>query len=81
MFRHTFCCSMFYAGIPVNIAQRQMGHEKASTTLDIYAQCENDETTRKEIDEKMSKADTRSPQEKLLEAIFSDGKFPTRLLK
>ncbi len=79
MLRHTFCCSMFYAGVPVNIAQRQMGHEKASTTLNIYAQCESEKKVKEEINKKMSKKKL-TPEEKLLMALFGQGEYPEQLL-
>jgi integrase len=34
--RHTYCTLLFRAGVPVQIAQKLLGHAKCSTTIDIY---------------------------------------------
>ena len=41
VFRHTFCTMMMRAGMPLSDIQRIMGHERASTTLDIYTHADN----------------------------------------
>ena len=78
MLRHTFCCSMFYAGVPVNVAQRQMGHADASTTLRIYAQCESEKKAKEEIIKKMSNKKL-TPEERLLMELFGQGTFPDQV--
>lgn len=47
MLRHTFCTMLHAAGIDVLVAQREMGHAKPSTTMDIYTH----------LDQELSKPD------------------------
>jgi integrase len=35
--RHSYATWLVSEGLPVNIVQRVMGHESASTTLNLYA--------------------------------------------
>jgi len=40
--RHSYATWLISAGVPVNVVQRVMGHEQASTTLNLYVHPSND---------------------------------------
>jgi integrase len=40
--RHSYATWLVYAGVPVNDAQRLLGHSRPSTTLDLYTHAQED---------------------------------------
>lgn len=55
--RHTCATDMFYSGLDLKTAQRQLGHSRADTTLNIYTHCQ---TSNAEALDKMNNYDKRT---------------------